>query len=1201
MSIFSSIKQTLHNRKLKQADECVLKGDYDKAEDIYKSLIPYHPEAVTHLAEMLLNYPDTMDIQHYTRILDCRFLLINDISNFDSFEQIEKSVFNEIESIIDSLLDEKKYHKVTVWIEFILSRNKNLTQSQKKVYLLLDSKCRYNYALGLIKNDRKRAEKIFEDIYKKSESYSFPLDYISKIRNKILNIAKTYANESDLINSNHFFRLILDKDPLAKELFIKNNILNINQIKSEPSAIHFLFETIKSIEDKTIVANYFEQLAGKIPEAGEQYILSIISVSTDYINNEEFSKALNVLDSALSKKADNRLYDLQRDIAQKYISQFNYDAAIKILSKLTGNHGDAEPLLANCYLKKAEKANGLDEKRAELLKAFKFKEAHAPLFTSVLYNEIFPKIVDNLLAISKKYASYEYFQDAYDLLSMLFPYTQDAYEEYINTRLLEICKNSNENEQISLLDELVRFGKQKIKNAERSKAIDTIITTLIDKKLSLLSKEQNTEIKINELTKLNRQINNESFLSSESALQLIQQKLAEIYYEKGKSFEKISKINDAITTYTKIINELKSWTNDVLQKNNVLGRIYICRLKEEGDINAKEIADFLTNEISNDIKRDLAYRFSVFLIKHQYYQHAWFIAQKYLPTTKETEKIKKIYEDSQISEAKKLLDVYNDKVQKLNDGILNLKDTLNFYQNLSETETKITTILTDIKGKIIANKDVIFAYILRKYFENEKYAPYLNIIQKQKNQFYKDANLLRNMAIASSGIIQTKQLNKNNYKEAISIWLTAVFCDRLFIKSLDYTSWDDNYSFTLYNSLGKMEEYADLPDNVNFDEPSSTNISIGDVQRSLLSSFEQDLNENCDSKILPQILEFYNEEKDAISQLYQAVSTNKDFFGCTPFFAENHPEIQTALNRCIDENLDHREFDEPLLNVGIQYKVEGKKYKNYSDSKILSAKGIEVVKAQNTAQIKLIFTVTNIKKIALYDELYEKLASDIQNCFNEQIHDDNFSYKNIISNYLIICKVFSDQNLKFGLSNFAYNECLKRLNNKSITPQEAIELLTEVQKVIQDNVKLNNLIPELKDIIIPNIQLSELIDNVNNNKISLLDGLTKNYDLYSLYPNHQWICENLVIICSNAIHSEIIGNTLSSSRVQSILNNIINNRSSTFKVAARELAIQYQTIMNSMPYDTKMLIAGIFVPGQSLNPKGEALKRGLNYLQRLSQ
>ena len=48
------------------------------------------------------------------------------------------------------------------------------------------------------------------------------------------------------------------------------------------------------------------------------------------------------------------------------------------------------------------------------------------------------------------------------------------------------------------------------------------------------------------------------------------------------------------------------------------------------------------------------------------------------------------------------------------------------------------------------------------------------------------------------GMAESEMLNDDNYKEVIAVWLTAIYDIRLFIRSLDYTSWDDDFGLTPY-------------------------------------------------------------------------------------------------------------------------------------------------------------------------------------------------------------------------------------------------------------------------------------------------------------------------------------------------------------------------------------------------------------------
>lgn len=107
--------------------------------------------------------------------------------------------------------------------------------------------------------------------------------------------------------------------------------------------------------------------------------------------------------------------------------------------------------------------------------------------------------------------------------------------------------------------------------------------------------------------------------------------------------------------------------------------------------------------------------------------------------------------------------------------------------------------------------------------------------------YIEEDSQFRNVAIAALGVVESGSAKEKALKYAISVWLSAVYTDRLFVKSLDYTSWDDNYTFTLQGSLGQTNDYDydSLPENINFDAPvDNHNIAIKDVQESLSSRME---------------------------------------------------------------------------------------------------------------------------------------------------------------------------------------------------------------------------------------------------------------------------------------------------------------------------------------------------------------------------
>ena len=133
------------------------------------------------------------------------------------------------------------------------------------------------------------------------------------------------------------------------------------------------------------------------------------------------------------------------------------------------------------------------------------------------------------------------------------------------------------------------------------------------------------------------------------------------------------------------------------------------------------------------------------------------------------------------------------------------------------------------------------------------------------------------------------------------------------------------------------------------------------------------------------------------------------------------------------------------------------------------------------------------------------------------------------------------------------------------------------------------------------VELSLIIAQLTNKKIELYSALSRTYNLYLKRKNDAEVCDSLVALIKLSIHKYIIGNTYNGkTQVKTVLNQLQNNRSATFKDKARMLAKEYLEIFKQLPSETQILIMGGFAYGQTLNANGLALKEGLNYLQNLS-
>ena len=686
----------------------------------------------------------------------------------------------------------------------------------------------------------------------------------------------------------------------------------------------------------------------------------------------------------------------------------------------------------------------------------------------------------------------------------------------------------------------------------------------------------------------------------------------------------------------------------------------------------------LSTQIDGKIIADLAFRFVLYLLRKRLLAEAEEIINLYLPNNDTGKELRQICENERIKSGVELLNKYNQTIESLNNHTLSLNDATVLFKNLDKTEKSISALLPDTKKLIIKDKSLILDYIILKSFEDEEFGIVLKFIKDQYSDYFKNIRLLHNTAIAALGIIEKGELNISNFKEIISIWLTAIYSDILFVRSLDNSQWDDDYTFTLVDSLGvlKSEELDNLPQNINFETANESNISIGEVQRSLIATFENLLkNEAYEDNFITTISEFYEYEKSAI-QCLNDLKLEEEYFSSTPTFAENHKELSNLISYALNNEFNYNCDEESVLKVGILYGIQGDRFKRYSDAKILCSKALDVVAKMQFSQIKLIFTNNNIEKIIIYSELHSTLCNELKSNLDLEIKTDE-DYEKIIANYLVVCSALNDANLNYTISNYANRECISRLNDEIIPKSKGLELLGSVYTVIKDNTKLkqnlqsvlNSAVVDIvvegdvklrktvgdflnthihdfekeiaetleqalqiivltgkKDNLITfidslysksnykskfnqlksaanemqvDVDLHNIIELLNNNRVNALQGLRQTYDLYKLHRDHERLCDNLVILCGNVISNDIMESSVYSSQLCTVLDNICNNRSTTFRNSARPLAQTRRGILNQFDSDTRSQLEGLF--DYNLSTKGKSIKKGLEYLKRLSE
>lgn len=308
--------------------------------------------------------------------------------------------------------------------------------------------------------------------------------------------------------------------------------------------------------------------------------------------------------------------------------------------------------------------------------------------------------------------------------------------------------------------------------------------------------------------------------------------LAEVYYGYGVDFEKKSKFNDAIDYYKNSLEYSKQSSNITIE-NKAICRIQICKLKNNENI---EISTFTAiYKAPIELQNDFFYRYVKKLLLRNEIDDAKEIIDKRLDKRrKEVRLLNDYIKSKQQQIAIQQIEEINRSLDNLYKESFPITEVKNLYDSLDQVIEFVNLYLPEAAIKIQELKPSLFNRLLSYYINNNQFVNAFNLIYKFP-VFWESPELLKNLGICCYNITDQGKLSEKNYKTLISSWLTAVFSDKVIINSLEESQWDDNYTFTLIDSIGSNYDiYGDLSENVNNDDVSETNISIGQIQRELL-------------------------------------------------------------------------------------------------------------------------------------------------------------------------------------------------------------------------------------------------------------------------------------------------------------------------------------------------------------------------------
>lgn len=1047
--------------------------DYEGASKIYVELVGLHVNAQPRIAQ--LYYEQGLKEQDLLRKRELMYQAFaykrshNDLFNKDEFNKLVPSLSSAILALIreffvnkipdeayvttnmfaplvphsfDNYLKELKIYQDDDYVLEQLKRLKDegadITSEYKDVVNRICDNNEYSdlYKLSILSN----ALSIFDDDEFRLKFVSKGIEVVKAENNEreAINLLKSIwhsCNDSKLLDAfvNQEYRYYNE---------IINYLIDKTDVESWENELfsHFC-DNIFALDDYRYAISIFDKLREKKLSVQKPYVATVLKA----LPTLEVKARLTLINESLAKFNDHYLLDEKLAIADIFANENDFDKAKSILEELVGLHADAEPKLASLYYDKAKKAKALDEKEHLIRNGLLYHSVHSKVFSFEDYQPIFNKLRKAYESLIDKYYSGNDKDNAFRLCLGLKDYMDNWYDKYAQLESLVISKCENNKKKI---EEIYGAFNTLLKEGVELKNVNSVqINSMWDDLSSTILQYAVTLPYADRVRTLNDFISySEAYCEENKANDIskfIKSELISTHKNQGYKYETESKLSEAICIYDLLQNladaRTKSWCKI---------RRAVCQVKQGDNIPESEVRKLLSLVGFAKEKKDLAYRYAIWLILHNGAKEATAFVDEYLSDEKE---LVDACKNAFVKEAEATLADLNLHISKLKIGEATLSEANRLSDALNDYDKQISPYLNGVHEKIEELRTSIDSYILSKCYEEGQYDLALKYLKESGKNWYEDDVYFRNVAIACLGIVETGKITKTNYKAIISCWLTAVYRDQLFVSSLDYTSWDDPYTFTLENSLGgsKDDSFDSLPDNINFDEPvEGSVISIAEVQQSLLSRFELALNDQDEIYTV-----FYEEQKDAMDALVN-LNMDQPCIIAAPYLASNTRKCLNEIKSTLDYEYDNY-GGENILKVGVLYNINSGNYREYKEASNNAEKCITAARSMSVTQVKSAFTDANISSVREFSDLYGSFSTEIQSVLTK-ITKDGTSYKTVLSVFSLICQVVNDNTLSYIFGNFINQSVVGKLNDESLDLATGLKDLVSAYSVAKSCVQLKN-------------------------------------------------------------------------------------------------------------------------------------------------
>ena len=832
---------------------------------------------------------------------------------------------------------------------------------------------------------------------------------------------------------------------------------------------------LQGFSSKEYVVKTLETLLDKGVKVNSEYADGIIRFAKSATSKR---KRIEIIQRGLSRVHSDTLYAEETKYLQDYLSggRYDHDFAKSSINALVGHSDLAEVLLCQLLLDDADKSSDDAAKEKALREALGIRSSHNRLFNSNAYDALLPKINAGIIQLAERIHSVSPSR-AYGLLHLLRDNNLAWFDCYA-----KLCLDSLKNEVATEVVARKLYSVIKEGNRINSNAIPELWSAYIDVRLRL-TKQQSRYEAIHSAECVLEEIKRDcAETCKDNCILKVLAVLCSLLLSKGRDLEQSRHYDEAIQTYRKILS-----TNG--QNQEVECRIGICNLKKGGCLkkeDAKTIQTLLSTQFNSSSQKDLAYRWCLCLIGHGEIEQAEDINSRLLSDPELTQ----VCNEVRIRKQLETLEQLNITIGKLNQSQLSAEEAVSLGKSLSSQINGMNLVASFSRGKIETIKETIRTYAIKKFYEAGEYIKCFDGLKVQDNTYLSDPVALRNVAIMCLCIAENGMLTTSNYKEVISIWVTAVYQQRIFVESLDYTSWDDPYTFSLDSALGHTDlPRENLPFNVNYKSVAEAGVvSILEVQKNLLQRMETAIRDNAD------YLKFYNTQLEAIDLLCEQ-NLDTACVIVTPYMMSLSNTYRDSVCSSLTTEANHH-YDnwEAILYLGTLYGITAGEFQKYSVAYNLvdiAKSAVDSTRNVRRRNMAAAFADNKIDQIRPFTGLMSKLTSYVSTAVNKEISQEA-DYSEFYKTYGFAVKTLRNEALSFAFSNYINQQIVKKLNDKSLTLANGSTVLFDVYGYCSCNPHLKRNIGNIVEALV-----HDYIADGNADNLTVLDNVlstTRQFD-----------------------------------------------------------------------------------------------------------